>query len=200
MSFALGNGESDPRVGDYPVAILVAVADNSVGHGQSLGQIAGEMRLEMFGASSRTRTGCRVTFGRFCWPCFPTRQFCRQSTTIQKIELNKNKKQKLVYLIRTATALESSLPVVYCSLNRCVDLDRPDSANRGRQNDERKEPDRRRRPASCWVPPLNGFRPSSLHSSPARKCPDGNAVKASYGKRCQNRWDRLARHTTPVVS
>ena len=133
-------------------------------------------------------------------PVFP------QDNSVVSLQLSKNrieqkqKKQKLVYLIRTATALESSLPVVYCSLNRCVDLDRPDSANRGRQNDERKEPDRRRRPASCWVPPLNGFRPSSLHSSPARKCPDGNAVKASYGKRCQNRWDRLARHTTPVVS
>ena len=94
VSFALGNGESDPRVGDYPVAILVAVADNSVGHGQSLGQIAGEMRLEMFGASSRTRTGCRVTFGRFCWPCFPTRQFCRQSTTIQKSNWTKTKTKK----------------------------------------------------------------------------------------------------------
>lgn len=81
------NGKPDPRVGHHPIVgiailmvVIIAVGRRrAVGHGrQRLGQIAGEMRLEMFHPTGRSRAdrvdGRRVAFRRLGRPWINNQQ------------------------------------------------------------------------------------------------------------------------------
>lgn len=149
----VGNGKPDPRVGHHPIVgiailmvVIIAVGRRrAVGHGrQRLGQIAGEMRLEMFHPTGRSRAdGCRVAFRRLGRPWInkvPAKQLIFPDVNL----FRQNNIFIFVYLTGTETALGNFLRALYCSRNRCVDLDRLDklSDRDGRRNGGRREPDR----------------------------------------------------------